>query len=99
LLRATGLDTVFPIASGTLSPQNALAMSSQTKPTSSKSSKYDLKTVSMLNQIVSLALQLRQDVELPNHKYMAHQVALLYVRGIFVNVIDPKRPSMGKILQ
>ncbi|KXS21547.1 hypothetical protein M427DRAFT_50973 [Gonapodya prolifera JEL478] len=31
-----------------------------------------------LNQVVAMALQLRADVALENHKYMAHQLALLY---------------------
>ena len=31
------------------------------------------------NQLVSISLQLQQDIKLTNHKYMAHQLALLYV--------------------
>ncbi|KAJ3329960.1 hypothetical protein HDU76_006757 [Blyttiomyces sp. JEL0837] len=31
-----------------------------------------------LNQLVSMALQLKNDVKLTNHKYIAHQLALLY---------------------
>lgn len=31
------------------------------------------------NQLVSVSLQLQQDIKLTNHKYMAHQLALLYV--------------------
>ncbi|KAF9164315.1 hypothetical protein DFQ26_001598 [Actinomortierella ambigua] len=34
--------------------------------------------MSLINQLVSIALQLQNDMRLPNHKYMAHQVALLY---------------------
>ncbi|KAG0231143.1 hypothetical protein BGW42_000494 [Actinomortierella wolfii] len=34
--------------------------------------------MSLINQLVSIALQLQNDLRLPNHKYMAHQVALLY---------------------
>ncbi|KAJ3109729.1 Protein ccc1 [Phlyctochytrium bullatum] len=36
------------------------------------------KRVSHLNQLSSMALQLRNDIHLTNHKYMAHQLALLY---------------------
>ncbi|CAI2176625.1 3255_t:CDS:2 [Funneliformis geosporum] len=32
------------------------------------------------NQLVSISLQLQQDIKLTNHKYMAHQLALLYLR-------------------
>jgi len=35
--------------------------------------------MSSINQLVSIALQLQNDVRLTNHKYMAHQTALLYV--------------------
>jgi hypothetical protein len=34
-----------------------------------------------LNQISSLAFQLKSDVDFLNHKYMAHQLALLYVNS------------------
>ncbi|RUP47138.1 hypothetical protein BC936DRAFT_146085 [Jimgerdemannia flammicorona] len=34
--------------------------------------------MSLTNQLVSMALQLQHDLKLTNHKYMAHQVALLY---------------------
>ena len=37
---------------------------------------YNLMT--QLNNLLSMAQQLRSDVNLSNHKYMAHQVALLY---------------------
>ncbi|KAG0349407.1 hypothetical protein BG004_006436 [Podila humilis] len=36
--------------------------------------------MSYTNQLVSIALQLQNDIRLTNHKYMAHQTALLYVR-------------------
>jgi hypothetical protein len=32
----------------------------------------------ILNQVIQMASQLRQDIHLSNHKYMAHQLALLY---------------------
>lgn len=35
--------------------------------------------MNVLNQLVSISLQLQQDIKLTNHKYMAHQLALLYV--------------------
>ena len=34
--------------------------------------------MTILNQIINMASQLRQDIHLSNHKYMAHQLALLY---------------------
>ncbi|CAB4397852.1 unnamed protein product [Rhizophagus irregularis] len=34
--------------------------------------------MNVLNQLVSISLQLQQDIKLTNHKYMAHQLALLY---------------------
>jgi hypothetical protein len=38
--------------------------------------------VSVWNQVQLLAKQLRHDVvHAPNHKYIAHQLALLYVRA------------------
>src|SRR5437870_13779243 len=38
-----------------------------------------LHEMTIVNQLVSMALQLQQDINLTNHKYMAHQLALLYV--------------------
>ena len=38
--------------------------------------------VSVWNQVQSLAKQMQHDiVHAPNHKYIAHQLALLYVRA------------------
>ncbi|KAI8606139.1 hypothetical protein EDD21DRAFT_361773 [Dissophora ornata] len=37
-----------------------------------------LRQMSSINQLVSLALQLQNDLRLTNHKFIAHQVALLY---------------------
>ncbi|CAG8479321.1 5566_t:CDS:2 [Paraglomus occultum] len=37
-----------------------------------------LHEMTIVNQLVSMALQLQQDINLTNHKYMAHQLALLY---------------------
>lgn len=34
--------------------------------------------MSQLNQVVVLSIQLHSDVDLKNHKYIAHQIALLY---------------------
>ncbi|CAG8481238.1 19178_t:CDS:2 [Dentiscutata erythropus] len=34
--------------------------------------------MNVLNQLASISLQLQQDIKLQNHKYMAHQLALLY---------------------
>jgi hypothetical protein len=42
-------------------------------------SKGYLRQMSILNQAMSLSLQLRDDIHLTNHKYIAHQIALLYV--------------------
>ncbi|KAI9216880.1 hypothetical protein BC828DRAFT_392512 [Blastocladiella britannica] len=61
-LTAAGLAELFPLIAG----GNAAA------------GKLDMRFVTVLNQVVTLALQLRRDVSLTNHKYMAHQVALLY---------------------
>ncbi|RUS29336.1 hypothetical protein BC938DRAFT_480775 [Jimgerdemannia flammicorona] len=40
--------------------------------------------MSLTNQLVSMALQLQHDLKLTNHKYMAHQVALLYLPQVQV---------------
>ncbi|KAG0207131.1 hypothetical protein BGX28_001562 [Mortierella sp. GBA30] len=37
-----------------------------------------LRQMACLNQLVSITLQLQNDLRLPNHKFIAHQVALLY---------------------
>ncbi len=38
----------------------------------------------MLNQLAEMAAQINHDIRhLSNHKYIAHQMALLYVRGLF----------------
>ncbi|KAF9958543.1 hypothetical protein BGZ72_000212 [Mortierella alpina] len=37
-----------------------------------------LRQMASVNQLVSIALQLQNDLRLPNHKFIAHQVALLY---------------------
>ncbi|KAI1320524.1 hypothetical protein EDD11_000486 [Mortierella claussenii] len=37
-----------------------------------------LRQMSTINQLVSIALQLQNDLRLTNHKFIAHQVALLY---------------------
>lgn len=39
-----------------------------------------LKQITQLNQVMGMAQQLRNDISLKNHKYIAHQLALLYVR-------------------
>ncbi|KAG9296702.1 hypothetical protein G9A89_001334 [Geosiphon pyriformis] len=31
-----------------------------------------------INQVAAISLQIQQDIKLPNHKYIAHQLALLY---------------------
>ncbi|KAG0330362.1 hypothetical protein BGZ99_004732 [Dissophora globulifera] len=46
-----------------------------------------LRHMSSINQLVSLALQLQNDLRLANHKFIAHQVALLYqYRGLDVDI-------------
>jgi hypothetical protein len=37
-----------------------------------------LQRMNLLNQVITLATQLKDDLLLTNHKYMAHQMALLY---------------------
>ncbi|KAK3812021.1 MAG: hypothetical protein J3Q66DRAFT_349163 [Benniella sp.] len=37
-----------------------------------------LRQMSSINQLVSMALQLQNDLRLTNHKFIAHQIALLY---------------------
>ena len=39
-----------------------------------------LRQCTLMNQVLTMCIQLRNDLQLPNHKYMAHQIALLYVR-------------------
>ncbi|KAJ3368861.1 hypothetical protein GGF31_005996 [Allomyces arbusculus] len=67
ILGAAGLSATFPRVAET-SPA----------PASAATSKPELRHMTVLNQVVALALQLREDVQLANHKYMAHQIALLY---------------------
>jgi hypothetical protein len=38
-----------------------------------------LRQMSSINQLVSIAIQLQNDLRLTNHKFIAHQIALLYV--------------------
>jgi hypothetical protein len=68
-LKRHNLDQLFPrsasiLGSGAASNQN------------------DYKTISkqfqLINQVLSMACQLKKDIQLTNHKYMAHQLALLY---------------------
>ncbi|KAJ1505226.1 hypothetical protein HMI55_001685 [Coelomomyces lativittatus] len=72
------LDTFFPcICEGdplTL-PTTSFSSSSSS---SSLIQSFDFKYFSTLNQVVTLCLHLRQDMNLTNHKYIAHQLALLY---------------------
>lgn len=41
--------------------------------------------MSTMNQLTSIALQLQNDIKLTNHKFVAHQVALLYVSQSSLN--------------
>jgi hypothetical protein len=46
--------------------------------------------ISVWNQLQSLAKQMQHDiVHAPNHKYIAHQLALLYVRALPPAVVAP----------
>ncbi|KAJ3341283.1 hypothetical protein HDU93_005253 [Gonapodya sp. JEL0774] len=58
--------------------QNSSSPVSKLNPASAGQSQAHYHSASALNQVVAMSLQLRADVNLDNHKYMAHQLALLY---------------------
>ncbi|KAG0050983.1 hypothetical protein BGZ83_004234 [Gryganskiella cystojenkinii] len=66
----TGLDEMFPKSSEYLGFEPVMPGGSFIEA--------HFRQMSSINQLVSIALQLQNDVRLTNHKYMAHQTALLY---------------------
>ncbi|KAF9361227.1 hypothetical protein BGX34_007272 [Mortierella sp. NVP85] len=66
----TGLAEMFPKSSEHLGIEPILQRGSFMEA--------HFRQMSTINQLVSMALQLQNDLKLSNHKFMAHQVALLY---------------------
>ncbi|GJJ69931.1 hypothetical protein EMPS_02280 [Entomortierella parvispora] len=66
----TGLAEMFPKSSEYLGIEHVIPGGSFIEA--------HFRQMSSINQLVSIALQLQNDVRLTNHKYMAHQTALLY---------------------
>ncbi|KAI9143797.1 hypothetical protein BKA69DRAFT_1059046 [Paraphysoderma sedebokerense] len=71
-LRSSLLLTIYPKAC------SKFGASGSTGESEKVDMKSYLQSMTVMNQIVTLSLQLREDVNLTNHKYMAHQIALLY---------------------
>ncbi|KAK9729618.1 hypothetical protein K7432_000136 [Basidiobolus ranarum] len=71
-VKFTGLATVFPRAS------SRLGIDVTTEEVSYNVQDH-FSHMSLMNQVVSTALQLQKDIGISNHKYIAHQLALLYV--------------------
>jgi hypothetical protein len=74
-------EPIFPKLSPSIAAMSAMNLlhltDNQLGPTNADFPAYFTR-LNTLNQIMSLALQLRQDLNLTNHKYMAHQLALLH---------------------
>ncbi|ORZ05670.1 hypothetical protein BCR41DRAFT_361514 [Lobosporangium transversale] len=66
----TGLAEMFPKSSEYLGIELILPRGSLIEA--------HFRQMSVINQLVSIAMQLQNDLRLSNHKFMAHQVALLY---------------------
>ncbi|KAF9923391.1 hypothetical protein FBU30_006547 [Linnemannia zychae] len=69
-MNRTGLVEMFPKTSEHLGI-NSMA-------TTSSFMEAHLRHMSNINQLVSIAIQLQNDLRLTNHKFIAHQIALLY---------------------
>ncbi|CAJ0749768.1 15363_t:CDS:2, partial [Entrophospora sp. SA101] len=69
-----GLSDLFPKSAKRLTPNTTLFNDSSNK----MSAMAHFHGMNLQNQLVSVSLQLQQDIKLTNHKYMAHQLALLY---------------------
>ncbi|ORY97115.1 hypothetical protein BCR41DRAFT_364506 [Lobosporangium transversale] len=78
----TGLAEMFPKSSEFLGIDPVIAGGSFIEA--------HLRQMSGINQLVSMALQLQNDLRLTNHKFIAHQVALLY------QCINQAGPSYSK---
>jgi hypothetical protein len=72
-LRDSGLLGVFPSLSARLEPNSKF----RPRPFPLKREYFSQTTI--FNQVYSLCQQLRSDIALSNHKYISHQIALLYV--------------------
>ncbi|RUS13461.1 hypothetical protein BC937DRAFT_95279 [Endogone sp. FLAS-F59071] len=70
------LVTVFPLSAKRAAANNAAP--------ASKDIHSHFHQMNLTNQLVSIALQLQNDLRLTNHKYMAHQLALLYIGGMYL---------------
>ncbi|KAG0238199.1 hypothetical protein BGX31_003335 [Mortierella sp. GBA43] len=66
----TGLGEIFPKSSEYLGVDLVIRGGSSLEA--------HLRQMSSINQLVSMALQLQNDLKLTNHKFIAHQIALLY---------------------
>ncbi|KAG0376503.1 hypothetical protein BGX24_007643 [Mortierella sp. AD032] len=69
-MNRTGLAEMFPKASEHLGFVPVI--------TSGSFMEAHLRQMSSINQLVSIAIQLQNDLRLSNHKFIAHQIALLY---------------------
>ncbi|KAF9906252.1 hypothetical protein EC991_000815 [Linnemannia zychae] len=69
-MNRTGLAEMFPKASEHLGIDPVI--------TSGSFMEAHLRQMSSINQLVSIAIQLQNDLRLTNHKFIAHQIALLY---------------------
>ncbi|KAG0296203.1 hypothetical protein BGZ96_009998 [Linnemannia gamsii] len=69
-MNRTGLAKMFPKASEHLGVDPVM--------TSGSFMEAHLRQMSSINQLVSIAIQLQNDLRLANHKFIAHQIALLY---------------------
>ncbi|KAK3840803.1 MAG: hypothetical protein J3R72DRAFT_492209 [Linnemannia gamsii] len=69
-MNRTGLAEMFPKASEHLGFVPVI--------TSGSFMEAHLRQMSSINQLVSIAIQLQNDLRLTNHKFIAHQIALLY---------------------
>nr|CAG8440346.1 8450_t:CDS:2 [Entrophospora candida] len=73
-LSESGLGGLFPKSAKRLAPNTTLFNDSSNKMNATA----HFHETNLYNQLVSVSLQLQQDIKLTNHKYMAHQLALLY---------------------
>ncbi|CAJ0870709.1 11683_t:CDS:2 [Entrophospora sp. SA101] len=73
-LSESGLGGLFPKSAKRLAPNTTLFNDSSNKMNATA----HFHETNLYNQLVSISLQLQQDIKLTNHKYMAHQLALLY---------------------
>ncbi|KAL7747225.1 sporulation-induced protein [Sorochytrium milnesiophthora] len=81
-LQRSGLSSAYPLCAARYESADASSDAATASGDGTGSVKTDVKaylhSMTVLNQVVTLALQLRHDMTLTNHKYIAHQIALLY---------------------